>query len=63
MNIYNFIRSRDVADYCEEIGLPEILTMQCRIMLDNLLKNNLPINTHGCYIAEKLLAENRDKII
>ena len=43
----------------KEIGLPELLTMQCRIMLENKLNNGLRINGHGCYIPENLLAENR----
>jgi hypothetical protein len=47
----------------DEIRLTELLTMQCRIMLEHQLNNNLPVNTHGCYIPEHLLArEEREKI-
>lgn len=42
-----------------EIDLPELLTMQCRIMLEELLANRLDYQNHGCYIREYLLAENR----
>jgi hypothetical protein len=44
----------------KEISLPVLLTMQCRLMLELQLENNLHIDTHGCYIPEHLLAENRD---
>lgn len=39
--------------------LPELLAMQGRIMLDQLIENNLLIKSHGSYIPEQLLAENR----
>ena len=38
-----------------EIGLPELLTMQCRIMLEHQLANNLRVDTHGCYIPDDLI--------
>jgi Fe-S-cluster formation regulator IscX/YfhJ len=41
----------------KEITLSEILTIQCRIMLEHQLNNNLPIKSHGCYIPEHLLAQ------
>ena len=43
----------------EKIGLPELLNMQCRIVAEHLLMNNFNIDSHGCYIPENLLAENR----
>ena len=43
----------------DEIGLPELLTMQCRVIAEHLLTNNFHIASHGCYIPEYLLAENR----
>jgi hypothetical protein len=43
----------------DEIKLPELLTMQCKIMLEHQLNNGLRIDTHGCYIPENLLAGNR----
>lgn len=43
----------------DKIGLPELLTMQCRILLEEQIENNLRIDTHGCYIIEELRAENR----
>ena len=42
-----------------EIRLAELLTMQCRIMLEHQLQHNLPTRSHGCYIPEHLLGENR----
>jgi hypothetical protein len=42
-----------------EIGLPELLNMQCRIVAEQLLSNRFNINSHGCCIPESLLAENR----
>lgn len=45
--------------YKDEINLPALLTMQCRIMLEHQLKNNLRIDTHDVFIQESLLAENR----
>lgn len=42
----------------DEIRLPELLTMQCRIMLEHQLENGLCIRDHGRYIPENLLAEN-----
>lgn len=33
--------------------------MQCRILLEEQIKNNLQIDTHGRYIIEELRAENR----
>jgi hypothetical protein len=41
------------------IRLPELLTMQCRLMLEHMLGKGLTIDSHGCYIPEKLKAENR----
>ena len=43
----------------DEIQLPELLTMHCRIALELKLKEELRIDTHGCYISERHLAENR----
>ena len=42
-----------------EIGLPELLTMQSRIILEHSLKHDLSIESHGCYIHESHLAEHR----
>jgi len=33
--------------------------MQCRVIAEHLLTNNFHIASHGCYIPEYLLAENR----
>lgn len=38
--------------------LPELLTMQGRIILEQLIENDLLIRSHGCYIPDSLLAEN-----
>jgi hypothetical protein len=43
----------------DKIGLPELLNMQCRVVAEHLLINNFSITSHGCYISENLLAENR----
>ena len=43
----------------DEIRLPELLTMQCRIVAENLLNKNFLINLRGCYISEHHLVENR----
>jgi len=43
----------------DEIRLPELLTMQSRIMLEHLMDNGLLIHSHGCYIQEHHMAENR----
>ena len=45
--------------FYDKIRLPELLTMQCRILLEEQIENNLRIDTHGCYIIEELCAENR----
>ena len=42
-----------------EVRLPELLTMQSRIMLEILMEDGLPIQSHGCFISEEFLAENR----
>lgn len=42
-----------------EIRLPELLVMQCRIMLENLLDKPLDFKNHRCIISEHQLAENR----
>ena len=42
-----------------EIGLPAMLNMQCRIIAEHLLNTNFNIDRHGCFIPEYLLAENR----
>lgn len=42
-----------------ELDLPEILTMQCRIFLENQLNQELDYQNHGCFIADDLLAENQ----
>lgn len=39
--------------------LPELLTMQCRIMLEEQLRSSLLMKSYGCYIPDSLLAENR----
>lgn len=43
----------------EYFRLPELLTMQGRIMLEHLIENGLLIKSHGCYVSDDLLAENR----
>jgi hypothetical protein len=43
----------------DEIDLPALLTMQCRIIMEHHLDNGLRVDSHGCYIPENLLAENR----
>lgn len=43
----------------EEIHLPELLTMQCRILMEHQLVNYFRMDTHDCYISEHQLAENR----
>ena len=43
----------------DEIALPELLTMQCRIVAEHMMNNDLRIDTHGCHIPESLLVENR----
>ena len=43
----------------DKIGLPELLAVQCRIILEHQLKNTLCIHMHGRHIPEHLLAENR----
>jgi hypothetical protein len=43
----------------DKIPLPELLTMQCRLMLEHKLNTGLDIYSHGCCIADKYLAENR----
>lgn len=43
----------------DKIGLSGLLTMQCRILLEEQIENNLRIDTHGGYICEDLRAENR----
>ena len=43
----------------DEIGLSELLAVQCRLMLENQLDNKLRIDIHGRYIDELYLAENR----
>ena len=43
----------------DKIRLPELLTMQCRILLEEPIKNNLRIDTHGCYISEEFRVDNR----
>ena len=42
-----------------EIYLPELLTMQCRIMAEHMLENHLPTFSHGCSIPEYQRAENQ----
>lgn len=43
----------------DKIQLPELLTMQCRIILQHQIENDLRIDTHGCFVWKNLLAENR----
>ena len=43
----------------DEIGLPELLAMQCRIMLQHQLDCDLRVDTHGRFIPECLQAHNR----
>lgn len=43
----------------EEIRLPELLTMQGRILMEHQLVNHFRMDTHDCYISEHQLAENR----
>ena len=54
-----FIRNYAAQQFTEEIGLPELLTMQSRIILEHRLSNDLIIEKHGCYLPEYLRAENR----
>ena len=42
-----------------KIDLPELLTMQNRIMLEKIINTDLPIESHGIYIPDELLVENR----
>ena len=42
-----------------EIDIVALLNMQCKIMLESQLQNNLRFDVHGCYIPEEKLAENR----
>jgi hypothetical protein len=42
-----------------DIDLPALLNMQCRIVAEHHLKYSFHINSHGAYIRENLLAENR----
>ena len=43
----------------EEIQLPALLNMQLRIVAEHLLNNHFLINSHGRYIPEDELVENR----
>ena len=43
----------------KKIGLPALLTMQCRIVLEHQLSHSFPINVHGCFISEEHLVDNR----
>jgi len=43
----------------DKIDLPALLTVQCRIIAEHQLKNNLLIDALGTFISEELLAENR----
>ena len=45
-------------DKCN-IDLPELLTMQCRIISEHQMNSDFCINTHGCFVSERDLAENR----
>ena len=45
--------------YQNEIGIAELLNMQCRLIMEHQLNNHFNIDSHGCYIPENLLAENR----
>jgi hypothetical protein len=45
--------------YQNRIRLPELLTMQNRIMFEKFLKDDLLTQSHGVYILDELLAENR----
>ncbi|MCL2187953.1 MAG: hypothetical protein FWB87_04235 [Defluviitaleaceae bacterium] len=42
-----------------EIALTELLTMQCRIVMEHTLDDVLLKQSHGCYLPDNLLAENR----
>ena len=44
----------------DEITLPALLTMQCRLMLEHQLNNELRLCWHGRHVPEHLLAENLD---
>ena len=43
----------------DEISLPDLLAMQCRILLQHQLENDLRVDIHGRFIPEYLQAENR----
>lgn len=43
----------------KKIMLPELLAMQCRIIMEHKLDSSFPVKSYGCYIPENLLAENR----
>jgi len=53
MDIYRFINaSEDVKAHCREIG-------KTWDMLEHQLNTNFNLDSHGCFIPEDLLAENR----
>jgi hypothetical protein len=54
-----FIKSENEKNRGMGIDLPELLTMQSRIILEHYLDENLCYRNHGCYIPDNLLAENR----
>ena len=54
-----FMRNHPPQQIPSEIGLSELLTMQCRIILKHRLDNDLPTQSHGCFILEPHRAENR----
>jgi len=43
----------------DEIDIASLLNMQCKIMMEHQLNTNFSTNSHGCYIPEYKLAENR----
>jgi len=54
-----FLQGEDKNNRRRSIDLPELLTMQCRIVLENRFYSEVGFTNHGCYISENLLAENR----
>ena len=43
----------------DKIKLPALLTMQCRIMFEHMLDNDMDYDGHGRHLPDNLLAENR----
>jgi len=54
-----FVRNYVPQQIPSEIGLPELLTMQSRIILEHRLTHDLHTDSHACFILEPHRAENR----